>query len=58
MLRAMDNAYRLLNSPERKAFDLSLEPKDSYDDATTRAASAWAACSPGGWSRPGRGSSK
>jgi uncharacterized protein (DUF1501 family) len=30
MLRAMENAYRLLNSPERKAFDLALEPKDSY----------------------------
>lgn len=31
MLRSMENAYRLLNSPERKAFDLSLEPKESYD---------------------------
>jgi hypothetical protein len=31
MMRSMENAYRLLNSPERKAFDLSLEPKDSYD---------------------------
>src|SRR5581483_3927130 len=31
MLRAMENAYRLLNSPERKAFDLSLEPKESYE---------------------------
>jgi hypothetical protein len=31
MLRAMENAYRLLNSPERKAFDLTLEPKESYD---------------------------
>lgn len=29
--RSMEQAYRLLNSPEAKAFDLSLEPKDSYD---------------------------
>ncbi len=28
-LRAMDNAHRLLSSPAAKAFDLSLEPKDS-----------------------------
>lgn len=31
MVRAMENAYRLLSSPDRKAFDLSLEPKQSYD---------------------------
>jgi hypothetical protein len=31
MLRAMENAHRLLNSPQRAAFDLSLEPKASYD---------------------------
>jgi hypothetical protein len=31
MLRAMENADRLLSSPDRKAFDLSLEPRDSYD---------------------------
>jgi hypothetical protein len=31
MIRAMENAYRLLNSPEKAAFDLSLEPKESYD---------------------------
>lgn len=30
MLRAMENAYRLLNSPEKQAFDLTLEPKESY----------------------------
>ena len=30
MLRSMDNAYRLLSAKEKKAFDLSLEPKDSY----------------------------
>ncbi|MFP6872288.1 MAG: DUF1501 domain-containing protein [Verrucomicrobiales bacterium] len=30
MLRSMDNAYRLLSAKERRAFDLSLEPKDSY----------------------------
>lgn len=28
MVRSMENAYRLLSSPERKAFDLSLEPKE------------------------------
>jgi hypothetical protein len=30
MLRAMENAYRLLNSPERAAFDLTQEPEESY----------------------------
>ncbi|HTF19584.1 MAG TPA: DUF1501 domain-containing protein [Chryseolinea sp.] len=29
--RSMEQAYRLLNSPEAKAFDLSQEPKQSYD---------------------------
>jgi len=29
--RSMEQAYILLNSPEAKAFDLSLEPKASYD---------------------------
>src|SRR6476620_2474109 len=29
--RSMEQSYMLLNSPEAKAFDLSLEPKDSYD---------------------------
>ncbi|HEU4754178.1 MAG TPA: DUF1501 domain-containing protein, partial [Armatimonadota bacterium] len=31
LLRSVDNAYRLLSSPAAKAFDLSLEPKPSYD---------------------------
>ncbi|MDE0937426.1 MAG: DUF1501 domain-containing protein [Mariniblastus sp.] len=31
MMRSMENAYRLLSSPERTAFDLTLEPKPSYD---------------------------
>lgn len=35
MLRAMENAHRLLSSPERKAFDLSQEPKESYDKYNT-----------------------
>jgi hypothetical protein len=35
MIRAMDNAHRLLSSPERKAFDLTLEPKESYDQYNT-----------------------
>ncbi len=30
MLRAMENSYRLLSAKERAAFDLSLEPKESY----------------------------
>lgn len=35
MMRAMENSYRLLSSPERKAFDLTLEPKASYDKYNT-----------------------
>jgi hypothetical protein len=35
MLRALDNAHRLLSSPERQAFDLSLEPQDSYERYNT-----------------------
>jgi hypothetical protein len=35
MIRAIDNAHRLLSSPERKAFNLTLEPKDSYDRYNT-----------------------
>jgi hypothetical protein len=35
MLRSVENAHRLLNSPERTAFDLSLEPKESYDAYNT-----------------------
>jgi len=31
LLRALDNADRLLSSPAAKAFDLSLEPKTAYD---------------------------
>ncbi len=30
LLRSMDNAYRLLNSKDREAFDITLEPKDVY----------------------------
>jgi len=30
LLRSMDNAYRLLSSKEREAFDISLEPKEVY----------------------------
>ncbi len=33
--RSLDNAYRLLSSPAAKAFDLSLEPKASYDAYNT-----------------------
>ena len=31
MIRSMDNAYRLLSADEKKAFDLTQEPKESYD---------------------------
>ncbi|MBI3696390.1 MAG: DUF1501 domain-containing protein [Acidobacteria bacterium] len=31
LLRSIENAHRLLDSPAAKAFDLSLEPKKSYD---------------------------
>ena len=30
MIRAMENAHRLLNSEDRRAFDLSLEPQESF----------------------------
>lgn len=35
LLRSMDNAQRLLSSPERAAFDISLEPKESYEKYDT-----------------------
>jgi hypothetical protein len=35
MLRALENADRLLRSPERKAFDLSLEPRESHERYNT-----------------------
>jgi hypothetical protein len=35
MLRAVDNAHRLLGSKEREAFDLSREPKESYEKYNT-----------------------
>jgi uncharacterized protein (DUF1501 family) len=35
MIRAMENAHRLLSSPERTAFDLSQEPRESYDKYNT-----------------------
>ena len=35
LLRSMDNAHLLLSSPAAKAFDLSLEPKESYDRYNT-----------------------
>jgi len=33
--RSLDNAHRLLSSPAAKAFDLSLEPKETYDTYNT-----------------------
>ena len=35
LLRSLDNAHRLLSSPAAKAFDLSLEPKATYDKYNT-----------------------
>jgi hypothetical protein len=35
LLRSIDNAYRLMSSPAAKAFDISLEPKASYDKYNT-----------------------
>jgi hypothetical protein len=35
MLRSLDNAHRLLGSPDRDAFDLSLEPAESFDRYNT-----------------------
>ena len=35
VVRSMDNAYRLLSSPKRDAFDLSKEPKESFDRYNT-----------------------
>lgn len=35
MLRSMDNAYRLLSSDKRKAFDITLEPKESFEKYDT-----------------------
>lgn len=34
-LRSMENAYRLLSAKEREAFDISLEPKESYEKYDT-----------------------
>lgn len=30
ILRSLDNAYRLLSAPEREAFDIALEPQESF----------------------------
>ena len=35
MIRSIDGAYRLLESKERDAFDISLEPKESYEKYDT-----------------------
>src|SRR5688572_9139461 len=35
MVRSVENAHRLLNSKEREAFDLTKEPKESYDKYNT-----------------------
>ena len=58
LVRSLDAADRLLRSPSAKAFDLSLEPKADRSTPTTPAASARAACSRAGWSRPARATSR
>lgn len=35
LVRSMENAHRLLSSKERAAFDISLEPKESYEKYDT-----------------------
>src|SRR5258708_25217574 len=35
LVRSLDNAHRLLSSPAAKAFDLSQEPRESYDRYNT-----------------------
>ena len=35
MIRSMDHAYRLLSSPQREAFDISLEPQESFEKYNT-----------------------
>ncbi len=35
MIRSMDDAHRLLTSKHKSAFDISLEPKESYDKYNT-----------------------
>lgn len=35
MVRSLENAYRLLGAKERSAFDISLEPKESYEKYDT-----------------------
>jgi hypothetical protein len=35
MLRSLENAHRLLSAKERAAFDISLEPKESYEKYNT-----------------------
>jgi hypothetical protein len=35
LLRSIENAYRLMSSPAAKAFDISLEPKESYEKYNT-----------------------
>lgn len=35
LVRSLENAHRLLSSQDREAFDISLEPKESYDRYNT-----------------------
>ena len=58
MLRALDNAHRLLSSQRARRLRPDAGAEGESTTGTTPAASASAACSPAGWPRPGRASSK
>ena len=58
LVRSLDSADRLLNSPSAKAFDLSLEPRQARSTPTAPRASARAVCSPAAWSRAARATSR
>ncbi len=57
ILRSLDNAYRLLSAPEREAFDITLEPKESFAKYDT-AALGKAVCLQGVWLKQARDSLK
>ena len=58
LLRSLDNAHRLLELAGARGLRHLRWSRRKATTNTTPAASARAACWPGGWSKPGRGSSK
>ena len=54
----LDNAHRLLSSQGASRRSTCRWSRRRASTSTTPAGSAAAACSPGGWSKPGRGSSR